>query len=1846
MRRFFGCFIFIMILSGAWNVGAVEPVCRLAAMSAGYPWNEGLIINFEPDEEQCKKRFGSRWRAKCAVPLGRPGDAAHGVKLTPQASGHWEWQTPGSLVFWPENELSLKPDTVYKADISGLKKPAFVRFNNTKPECRTLPRSARLLGTRFFVDPSPQGAHRVAMSLEFNFPVADNKFDFQLNEPEGARFGKPELVWNQDRDHLNISWPVRKLPGAAGQARLTLRNFGQITLRDGDIQFHPAGPSGAVFAQNIPALSDIFQVIGMKLAAEQDSRLDRRYVLELETSLHARAEDILNMMEIRELPEFNSPEAIKPYDWTVAPAYPADVIAKSKLLRPVPLQKNDAAQSRFRFEVPVKSGRYLIVRLDNRLRSQSGAKLSRNWHGIIEAKPLNGEVGFLQPGHVLSGKGTLDIYGVGMDAIEWDVQLVREPFLALLAQASGNVFEAPLDRFGLGIDSLSRCASGTIALPSASQGQAAYAVLELGKELEKLSGSSSGIALVTLKGISGGKQKAAASRVVVATDLGILLKRSSNGALDCFVQNIGAGAPAGDVDIDILGANGQPVASAKTDARGHAVIPSLNGLSRESRPVAAVARKGGDTAWMPLEDRARELDFANFDVGGSHVDGADILVFAFSQRGIYRPGDTLYFGCMPRRADFSLLPESLPLYAELRDPRGVKIWEKSFQPGKDGIAELSWNSPDSSISGRYTFNVKNGRDGDVLGSTSARLESFQPDTLKIKVEAPVSRGWLVTGGNGAVATDIFLRNLYGTPAADHKVKARVQVSPASFRFAGFEDWTFTDPAPFIGSGNIRDVAEASTNSAGRASIRLPDDLFGVSSARVVVLAEGYDKAGGRSAGGCAAFLASPMSLVLGYRPSGALTNPDFIGKGEKAALEFMALDSSLAHAAWPDLRFSILRRNYVSNLVSDGQGGYRYDDVPQELNVRTWQADLPASGMAVNLDTDETGEFLLAVMDARGHILARIPYNVVGERLLDAGAPLACSRMRMRMDRSEYTSGDEIRVSLSLPYAATGVLSIEREGVRAWEWFEGHPGDNIATLRIPDDFEGKGHVVAAFMRSTGSDAVYMTPLAYAAIPFNANISARDMGLKLQAPKLVKPGTGLKVNISASQAGQAAVFVVDEGILQLTSFATPNPLDILLADRALDVTTLQLADLLMPEHGKLSSRLAAFGGGAEAAPFGARFQNPFRRRSEPPVAVWAGLVSVGAEPASVTIPIPAWYSGKVRVMAVGSGPDAAGSANCEVTVRGSLVMTPELPLAVAPGDIFEGTLILANTANAPMRLDLAMSTGESLAVLKALPEKAVLAPGEEAAIAFSLKANDRPGAAEILFCCRTGNEDFRRVASLSVRPSGALRTTISAGIADASMRLPQARPVYAEGASSVAIASGLPVPLAASLGKYLETYPYGCTEQLASRAFAQVVLAKWPLADVDAKARQKLLDAARNAIAARFREGMGVSLWNGGEPDLLLTAYVADYLLTLRESGLGRADDLLGRICDALRWNCSLNEPTVEAARASAYAIWVLAREGNVVTQLLEELAAAIAEKGITGFQNDIGYALMSAAMREMRLPARLDISELDLNGEGWFDSYAQYSLAMTIMARYFPGQLTQSAKNDYFDASAMMLNNNTFSTFSASQGARALLALGNAEAPGLKAASLKCLDADADAEMEITGDGAFLSARLPQCGQYALEWADGGSPLFWQVATTGYDRDNSQEPVAHGIEISSSILDMAGQPVKSLKQGDEVLVRLIVRAERGGMADCVISSLLPGGLEMAAPRKGDEKLPSGVKFLDRQEDRMLVFADLTSQPLELAYRAKVVTPGIFSLPPASAEAMYDRSAYGSSGGGKLEIARQ
>jgi len=158
---------------------------------------------------------------------------------------------------------------------------------------------------------------------------------------------------------------------------------------------------------------------------------------------------------------------------------------------------------------------------------------------------------------------------------------------------------------------------------------------------------------------------------------------------------------------------------------------------------------------------------------------------------------------------------------------------------------------------------------------------------------------------------------------------------------------------------------------------------------------------------------------------------------------------------------------------------------------------------------------------------------VVGQGAV-AGALERNAELEIKLDAKEYRAGDEIAVSVTAPYSGYGLITIEREKVYGYSWFQTNTAASIQRIRLPEGFEGSGYVNVAFVRALDSKEIFVSPLSYGVVPFTANIEKRRLKIDLQAAATAKPGEPLHIGYKTDRPSKIVIFAVDQGILQVTN----------------------------------------------------------------------------------------------------------------------------------------------------------------------------------------------------------------------------------------------------------------------------------------------------------------------------------------------------------------------------------------------------------------------------------------------------------------------------------------------------------------------------------------------------------------------------------------------------------------------------------------------------------------------------------------------------------------------------------------
>ena len=452
-----------------------------------------------------------------------------------------------------------------------------------------------------------------------------------------------------------------------------------------------------------------------------------------------------------------------------------------------------------------------------------------------------------------------------------------------------------------------------------------------------------------------------------------------------------------------------------------------------------------------------------------------------------------------------------------------------------------------------------------------------------------------------------------------------------------------------------------------------------------------------------------------------------------------------------------------------------------------------------------------------------------------------------------------------------------------------------------------------------------------------------------------------------------LFAVDEGILQVADYSTPDPLGVYLAKKALQVDTHQMVDLILPDYDVLR-RVSAPGGGDLRRLLGANL-NPFRRRSEPPVVFWSGILAAGRAQRRVDVSIPDYFNGELRVMAVGVAETKLGVQARPVSVRGPIVLSPNLPVAVAPGDVFDVAVGVANNvegSGADAQIEVAARALQRL-IADDQPERTVgVAEGGEGRATFRLRAGDSPGPASVTLAGQLGEVSVERQATLSVRPAVAFETTVNSGF-DAGGRADLALPrrLHQPFATRRVTVSASPLALADGLLQYLESFPHACAEQIVSKAFPQLGLLQAPAFGLDGPGYRTLF---RNTIARlrpRQNADGGFLFWMTSEEAApFASVYITHFLTEARALGLPVPDDMYARAGSYLRRLAGGNDDTspfdLAAARTRAYAVYLLTRSGRVTTNYLNALQESLEVHADDVWRNDIASAYMAASHALLR----------------------------------------------------------------------------------------------------------------------------------------------------------------------------------------------------------------------------------------------------------------------------------------
>ncbi|MEE8424314.1 MAG: MG2 domain-containing protein, partial [Elusimicrobiota bacterium] len=837
-----------------------------------------------------------------------------------------------------------------------------------------------------------------------------------------------------------------------------------VRVADG-VQAVAGGPSFMTELKSevrVPGMYTFFRVSSLEPTLVRNERYEPEQVLVLAMTAGVLESEIRGKLSVyalpRRMPAGPGRRAVRHYGWHDVKMIGPEVLAASEKLEleALPTEHEYSTLHSFKFEA--EPGRPLYVRLEKGVRSYGDYILSETYDRIVRVPQFPRELNIMSDGAVLSlgGEKKLSVVSRGIGAIRFELARVLPGQVNhLVSQAGGQLRNPRFRNWYFNEQNISESFAEVRVLKDADPRRSQYSALDMSKYLAS-SGQPRGLFFLKVRSWDHRNNRPTGvedRRLILVTDLGLVVKEHQDGARTVYVQSIRDGRPASGVRVEVVGKNGIPVGTATTDGSGRVRFPTLKDFTHEKTPTAILAKRGGDFSFIPYDWSDRRLNLSRYDIGGK-VTGREperLQAYLFSDRGIYRPGDEIRVGLIIKRPGWGRGLKGVPLETTVTDARGLIVRRSKIRLTAAGFEELRYATEENAPTGSYRFSVyivKDGRRAGLLGSVSVKVEEFLPDRMKIATRFSDERefGWARPLG---LKGHVSLSNLFGTPAARRRIAAGITLSPSLPQFKGYPDFIFFDP----NTGKKRyteRLDDKETDDEGNAEFSFELERFTGAVYRLDFRAEGFEAGGGRHVSSESSVLVSDLPYLLGYKPDGKLS---YVSRHSVRKVRVAAVGPDLRKKAVAGLSRHLHEVRYVSALKRQANGTYKYESVKKRIFVSSGPFAVADAGTDVELPTGEPGDFTITVRGEDGGERLKIPFSVIGKANLTRSLEKT-AELQVKLEKDDYAPGEEIELQIVAPYTGAGLITIERDKVYAHKWFRTTKTSTVERIRVPESLEG------------------------------------------------------------------------------------------------------------------------------------------------------------------------------------------------------------------------------------------------------------------------------------------------------------------------------------------------------------------------------------------------------------------------------------------------------------------------------------------------------------------------------------------------------------------------------------------------------------------------------------------------------------------------------------------------------------------------------------------------------------------------------------------------------------------------
>ncbi len=1338
--------------------------------------------------------------------------------------------------------------------------------------------------------------------------------------------------------------------------------------------------------------------------------------------------------------------------------------------------------------------------------------------------------------------------------------------------------------------------------------------------------------------------------MVAVSDIGLMVKQGVNNAV-VFANSVNEATPLSGVSLKFISYNNQVVYETSTDNKGVAVIENIKESFGDFNISMLTASYGDDFNFIWYKNSRNET--SRFNTGGKRTHTINYDVFVYGDRDIYRPGDTLHFNTVVRDFDWNVYPE-IPLTIKVVLPNGKMFRQFNKQLNEEGAVETSVLLPVDILTGVFTIDIYSG-DNVLLQSKKFKVEEFVPD--RIKVETKLNKEYYTK--SDVVKSSLVATNLYGPPAANRNYEQELSLKRKYFTSDKYADYNFNIQTEH----SIRfenNIREGKTNAEGKAegSFSLPDyENIGLVQGKLYTTV--FDETG-RPVNRLNSFDWYTQNIFYGIKNFNY-----WLTTRKPVRINFVALNKKGVLLKNVQATVQIKRFNYETIIERDGSS-YHYRSQKREFTVLNKQLTLNGTSGYISFTPVQSGEYEVRIMaDEEDAYVSRKFYCYGwGDTDFTSFKVDKDGEIIIETNKEEYEVGEKASLLFKTPFSGELFVSIERDDVIEYHHLKTDKKAASLEINIKEKHLPNIYITATLIRKMAEKRMPLTVAHGIAsvkiekpdnkLPVNIIATEKSRSQKTQIIKVKsKPGT------------EVTLAVVDEGILQITGFKTPDPYTFFYGKRALEVNSYDIYNKLYPE---IQQHVSSFGGGADMDL--AKRINPLTSKRIKLIALWSGIMETNSKgECSFEVDIPQ-FSGSLRVMAVAYKQKRFGSASHTITVADPIVISPSLPRVLSPEDEVSMPVMVANTTSKTAKAKVELSLSGPLGYIDDKIQTITIKAHSESMVTFKLKAHKDIGNAKVNIDVGALGEKFRHKTEIAVRPPAGLQMRSGNGIVYSNKTksfTPTSDFIPSTLESKLVVSRSPMVQFSKELTKLIR-YPYGCIEQTVSTAFPQIYL-KDIMKSIDIEPENRALNpdhnvqqAIRKVESLQQYEG-GFSYWSGGyRINWWSSVYATHFLYEAKIAGYDVNQRILNKAFNYLNQRVKAKEKRyyyyynnqgefkkrLVASQETFYSLFLLSAAGKENRAVMNyykskpDLLTNDSKYMLAG-----AYSLIGDQKSFKKIIPGSSAKEISIRSLGgcFYSPIRDIAISLYTLIHADPEntKIPEMAKR----LSELIKSEKWLSTQEKSFSFLALgkLARKNTEN---KAAATVYIDGSKAGNM----DDISLVLNKNINNKNVKIVAEGKGSVYYYWVVEGISKSGSFLQEDNILMVRKNFYDRNGNLLKetTFSQNDLIVVEISIHTlDRASVENVAITDILPACFEIENPRISPERELNWIKkqgtyeYMDIRDDRISYFTTVSGKTTHYYYMVRAVSQGTYKMGPVSADAMYNGEYHSYHGAGVITV---